>query len=154
MATMGQADLARRRLDELISSRSARDLPRPHRGWVRAIRESLGMSATDLGRRMGISSQAVADLEKNELRSAVQLDTLERAAEAMGCEVVYAIVPRGSLENIVNQRAREKAERILQTAGHHARLEDQSVSAAARAEELDDLTRDLLGRRDLWRDTP
>ncbi len=112
------------------------------------------MSATDLGRRMGISSQAVADLEKNELRSAVQLDTLERAAEAMGCEVVYAIVPRGSLENIVNERARNKAARILETAGHHARLEDQSVSAAARAEELDDLTRDLLGRRDLWRDTP
>jgi len=149
---MKQSQTARRRLDEKLQTISPREIPRPHRGWIRAVREALGMSTTELGRRMNISQQSVVDLEQSEGRSAIQLDTLERAAAAMECELVYAIVPRTSLEEIVQARARDKARQQLATVEHHSRLEDQSTSEADLEAQINEVAADLIDRRGLWRD--
>ncbi len=87
---------------------------------------------------MGVSQQSVVELEQSEQRSTIQLDTLARAAAAMDCELVYAVVPRTSLEETVQARAHDKARQLLATVEHHSRLEDQSVSDA-----------DLIDRRAL-----
>jgi predicted DNA-binding mobile mystery protein A len=102
---------------------------------------------------MNISQQSVVDLEQGEQRSTVQLDTLARAAAAMDCELVYAIVPRTSLEEIVQARAHEKARQILATVEHHSRLEDQAVSNADLAAQIDEIATDVVDRRGLWRDS-
>jgi len=149
---MNQSQIARQRLDERLQNISPREVPRPHRGWIRAVREALGMSTTELGRRMNISQQSVVDLERSEGRSTIQLDTLERAAAAMECELVYAIVPRTSLEQIVQARAHDKARQQLATVEHHSRLEDQSVSNADLEAQIDELAAELIDRRGLWRD--
>ncbi len=149
---MKQAQIARRRLDERLQNIGPREIPRPHRGWIRAVREALGMSTTELGRRMGISQQSVVDLERSEGRSTIQIDTLERAAAAMECELVYAIVPRTSLEGIIQTRARDKARQQLATVEHHSRLEDQSVSETDLEAQIDELAAELIDRRGLWRD--
>ncbi len=149
---MKQSTTARRRLDERLQTIGSMEIPRPHRGWIRAVREALGMSTTELGRRMGIIQQSVVDLEQSEGRSTIQLETLERAAAAMECKLVYAIVPRSSLEEIVQARAHDKARQQLATVEHHSRLEDQSVSNADLEAQIDELAAELIDRRGLWRD--
>ena len=83
---------------------------RPPRGWIRAIRDALGMTAAQLGERMHVSQPTVTELEKAEVESRITLGSLERAAEAMGCTLVYALVPRRPLEEMVEERARQIAE--------------------------------------------
>jgi predicted DNA-binding mobile mystery protein A len=103
-----RAARTRRHLDQRF--RAAGDVRQhlavPVRGWIRAIRESLGMTATQLAARMGIVQSSVTELEKAEARGAAQLSSLKRAAEAMNCSLVYAFVPNDTLESFLLQQAR------------------------------------------------
>ena len=73
----------------------------PRGGWIRAIREALGMTQVQLAARLGVSRQSVQDLEKAEANRRITLDSLDRLAHAMGCRVVYGIVPKdGSLDDV------------------------------------------------------
>ena len=69
----------------------------PSRGWIRALRDALGMTAGQLGGRIGMRGQSVLDLEKSEKAGTIQLKTLRKAAEALDCTLVYALVPKTSL---------------------------------------------------------
>lgn len=110
------------------------------------------MSTTELAMRMELSQQSIVSMEQRELRSTIQLDTLERAARAMDCDLVYAIVPRTSLEEIVQARSHEKARQLIVTVGHHSRLEGQEVSDADVAVQIEQIAAELVDRRGLWRD--
>lgn len=147
---MKQSANARRRLDERFQHSSLHDLPRPHRGWIRAVRDALGMSTTELATRMGVRQQSIADLERSEQRETAKLDTLQRAARAMDCELFYAIVPRTSLDEIVRARAHQKAHHILATVSHHSRLEDQAVTDLDLASQIEEIAEQLIDRRGLW----
>lgn len=142
---------ARNRLDERLSPyRRLAAEPRPHRGWIRAIRDALGMSSAELAHRMGVSQQTIPDLERSEQRETIKLETLERAARALDCDVVYFLVPRRSLEDAVRAQARRQAARHLGRVAHHSRLEDQAVDYLGRTSQLDDLAARLVDRRGLW----
>lgn len=103
--------------------------PRPHTGWIRAIRSSLGMTAAQLAKRLGVSQPRVTVLEKDEVKRKLTLQTLEKTAVALNCTLVYALVPNSSLEKMVQERAEKIAESRLKTVGHSMNLEGQSVSA-------------------------
>ena len=92
----------------------------------------------------------VAGIERNEQADRIQLDTLRRAADAMDCELVYALVPRTSLEEAVQAQAEAKARRHLGQVGHHSRLEDQAIPDEAARAQLDDLVERLIDKRGLW----
>lgn len=126
--------------------------PRPHRGWVRAIRDALGMSGPELAARMGVSQSTVVDVEQSEVADTIKLDTLRRAAEALDCEVAYFLVPRTNLEDSVRLQARLKASRHLGRVAHHSRLEDQELTADAATAQLDRFAEELIDRRGLWSD--
>ena len=79
----------------------------PPKGWVRAIREALGMTGVQFARRLRVTPQSAEALEKSEANGTIQLKTLRRAAEALDCRLVYALVPNSSLEDNVAARARE-----------------------------------------------
>lgn len=144
---------ARRHLDGCFESvRALGGIGRPNAGWIRAIRDALGMSGTELAGRMGVSQQVVSEIERSERQSTVRLSTLERAAEAMSCELVYALVPRESLSDSVRAQARRRAERHLARVAHHGRLEDQEVSAQEFSAQIEDLTDWFAERRGLWAD--
>ena len=96
----------------------------PPKGWVRAIRDAIGMTGGQLGRRLGMTAQAVVSLERSEASGKIQLNTLRRAAEAMDCVLVYALVPNTSLNEMVDRRARELALRALRRVSHSMALED------------------------------
>jgi len=128
-----------------------RQLARPPRGWVRAVREALGMSAAALAARLGTTAGAVTRLEQSEAADRIRLDTLRRAADALGCDLVYLLVPRRPLNAIVRDRAREVAHRQVSAVEQTMRLEDQ---ATGRAKEMEDqLVSQLLERGGLWSPT-
>src|SRR5208282_6816206 len=97
----------------------------PVRGWIKAIREALGMSSAQLAKRLKIKQPTVAAMEQSEMKGTIQLATLRRVAEAMNCTLVYALVPNDSLETIVREQARKAARRQLQAVEHSMLLEDQ-----------------------------
>lgn len=100
--------LVREQLDHSLAKLKAlADSRRPVKGWLRAIRAGLGISGVDLARRLGVKPPRVVEMEKNELEGAITLKVLERAAEAMGCSLVYALIPRaGSLEQALRDQAK------------------------------------------------
>ena len=105
-----------------------RNLQPPKKGWIRAIRDALGMSGRQLGQRMGISKMWVADMERLEASGATTLKTLRRAAEAMDCVLVYALVPKTSLKETLLKQARQKVRQDMARASHTMALEDQALA--------------------------
>ena len=143
--------IARQRLDERLSDfKPESRFAVPPKGWIRAIRDALGMPAFQLGTRLGMKSQSVADLEKSEGYGTIQLKTLRKAAEALDCTLVYALVPKASLEDTVQTRGREIARKELARIGHTMDLEAQGLPKAEREAQIDDYVRDHLRERDLW----
>ena len=126
------------------------DVPRPHKGWIRAIRDALGMSSTELAARLGVTQQSVPGLERSELHDTVKLETLRRAAEVLDCDLVYFLLPRTSLQRSVTRQARVKAARHLDPVAHHSRLEDQAVTDEDAIDQLDELAARFIDRRGLW----
>ena len=112
------------------------------------------MSSTELASRMGIRQQSVSDIERNERISTIRLNTLERAAEALGCRLVYALIPDTTLEETVKAQARHRADQLLTSVAHHSRLEDQAVDETAHAAQLEDFAELFADRRGLWADAP
>jgi predicted DNA-binding mobile mystery protein A len=149
--TMKMTKLARQALDERLAGwRSF--TPSPVRGWIRAIRESLGMSAADLAARLGTTRQAVAQLERSEADGSIRLESLRRAAEALDCTLVYALVPSDSLEEIVDRRAHDVALQEAERVRHTMLLEDQLVDESLDKERhVDELAEELKNSRRLWR---
>jgi len=148
---MPSRDNARRHLDaQLDRLRPVAAEARPQRGWIRAVREALGMSTTELAARMGISQSRIPELERGEMAGSLKLDTLERAAEALDCDLVYVLVPRTTLEESVRTQAQRKATARLAGIRHNMRLEDQEVGQDDAEDLIDDLAAELVDRRGLW----
>ena len=79
MSLLFFAFLLDKRLNRL---RNSDTLSRPPRGWIKAIREALGMTTTQFGRRLGVSQSTALGFETSEMRKGIALETLERAARA------------------------------------------------------------------------
>jgi predicted DNA-binding mobile mystery protein A len=137
----------------LTKLRDARPPPiRPGNGWVKAIRESLGMSASALARKLGVMPHSIAKLEKAEADEKITLASLRKLASALDCELQYALVPRKSLEEILEDRAITIARERLRPISHSMSLENQSVDQSASEKQLQLLAKEILDgpRRNLW----
>ncbi len=122
-------ELRVRQLDEALAPfRDLRSRPAPRDGWLRTIRETLGMTARQLAARTGKSKTSVLSVERNEVNGAVQLDSLRNLADALDCDVVYAIVPRTSLRERLNRQACVIASQTVGRVSASMELEDQGVS--------------------------
>jgi predicted DNA-binding mobile mystery protein A len=99
----------------------------PFKGWISTLRKALGMKAEQLGKRLGVSRIRIVQLERGESRGETTLRSLRQAAEALDCELVYALVPRTSLANILKQQAIKKAKKAIANVSHTMKLENQSV---------------------------
>lgn len=110
--------------------------PRPPKGWLRAIRDALGMTTAQLARRLEVSQPRVVELEQSEVSGKVTLNTLQRAAEALGCRLVYTLIPERPLADTVRERAETVARRQLADIAHTMRLEDQSVTSTQANKDL------------------
>lgn len=147
-------ELLRRQLDQQLKLFRRLAVTRPARGWVRTIRDAIGMNGRQLADRMGIARSQLSQIENAEVRSSTTLRTLERAAAALGCEFVYAFVPQGgaTLEEVVHDRAREVAEGTVERVSHTMALEEQGIDGTFRKREVDRLAGELVRtmRREFW----
>lgn len=131
-----------------------RDVQRPAKGWLRAIREALGMSGKQFAMRLGVSAPWITTLEKKELTGSVTIKTMRQAAEALDCVFVYALVPRDSLADIVRRRAETLAGKRLARVSHSMLLEAQQLTESEQKKaidaEVDALIRNMP--KELWAD--
>jgi len=126
----------------------------PYGGWIFNVRKALGMSGGDLGARVGLKRSRISQIEKAEMSGSVTLKTMERIAEGLGCQFVYAIVPTTSyLDDIVKDQATKKAKEVVGRAAVHMLLEDQPVSAEKTHEQIQTLAREMAATRPkgFWR---
>ena len=126
----------------------------PGGGWVRALRESLGMTQAQLASRVGVSRQAVQEFEGAEARHRITLESLDRLAAAMGCRVVYALVPvDATLESMRDAQARAQAEKMIGPVSHSMAMESQAVPSSVRERQLQSLMEELQSgsARNLWK---
>lgn len=140
------AQLKRRQLDKRFKLLSSfQDVRRPAEGWLKAIRESLGMTAAQAGKRAGASQQTWTRGEESEAKKSISIATLEKYAAALGCRVVYALVPNsGSLEESVLQQARVVAARVTARTNASMRLENQEISKEELAQQTEELALELV----------
>ncbi|WP_019195357.1 mobile mystery protein A [Afipia birgiae] len=142
---------ARERLDERLALLKPEERFRaPAKGWVRAIRDALGMSGVQFARRLNVRPPSVASLEASEENGTIQLKTLRRAAEALDCTLVYALVPNDTLQGAVHARARALALRDLGRVSHTMKLEAQETPDGSGDDRLETYIRDKIRERDIW----
>jgi len=121
--------LQRRQLDAAMAG--ARIPRAPRKGWIRTLRAALGMSARQLGERLGMTQQGALDLERRERDGSITIGKLTDAANALNCDVRVALVPRKSLEETVRRQADAKARVERNRIVHTMRLEAQEAGVDA-----------------------
>jgi predicted DNA-binding mobile mystery protein A len=138
--------------DYLASLTLFKTIKLPAKGWVRAIREGLGMSRRQLAARLGLSTSRIQRVEEDEVSGAVTVKNLRRTAEALDCVFVYAMIPRESIEVTLNHQVRAKATKYLLSTSHSMALEDQALSDEANKKMLESIAKQLLEKspRTLW----
>ena len=142
-------------MDERLKPwQGVKELPRPRQGWIAGIREALGMRASQLARRLGVTPAAVLQLEDREVAGTITVESLRRAADALDCTLVYALVPKVSLEHALGARVRKVARQRLERVGHTMRLEAQEVDPEQAGEQEAALVQELLYERPsaIWDD--
>lgn len=153
MQSSERAAQARRELDRKFDSVTLDPIAvRPRSGWIRSIRRALGMSEAVLAQRLGVSPAAVNKLEHAELHGGVTIAKLAEVAGALDCTLVYALVPKNSLETTVTGQAHNKAQRLLGYAARTMALEAQDVDGDRQAEAIQRYADELIARGDVWRE--
>ena len=140
-------NLRQKQLDRVLKPfRSARKVPRPSKGWIRSIRQALGVSSGELARRLGTSRQLPLQLEKGEFEDRITLKSLRAVANALDCDLVYALVPRArSLQELLEKRARAEAKDRVLGVEHSMALENQAAGKLDEAVEAE--TQRLIRKR-------
>lgn len=118
-----QIDQLERKLDGFTS---AKKVPKPPTGWLKAVRVSLGMSLQQLADKLSITKQSVQEIEIREKEGNITLKSLRESANALDMQLVYGLVPKdGTIENLIDRKARELATRIVSRTSNTMKLEDQ-----------------------------
>jgi predicted DNA-binding mobile mystery protein A len=105
----------------------ARSNPRPQLGWLRAIREALGLTLNQVGKNSRTTRQRIKSFEDAEKQDRITIASLRRVAEAMGCELVYAIVPKSwTIVELAEKPAADEATKRVLAVEHTMALENQA----------------------------
>lgn len=141
----------RERVNQAVSRFDGFQMP-ARWGWLKTARTALGMSGAQLARRVGVSRASVSRAERAEPSGRVTLKTMRAMAEAMDCRLVYAVVPRQYVEDIIRRRASEKAYAEVKSVEIHMVLEGQGLSKEQTNLEIDRIAKDIVEKMpsDLW----
>lgn len=126
----------------------------PKSGWVKEIRQALGMTMQDLAGRIGVIKQRVDKIEKDEVAGRLTLNTLQEAAEALNCDLVYFLVPKGEgLQKTLEKQAQAAARHIVLSTENTMQLEEQGTSKQAQNRLIESMAQELLFTEDrrIWK---
>ena len=148
-----QKKLAREQLDETLKSfEPLKAMSAPRKGWIRAIRDTLGMTGVQLAKRLKVNQQRVARIEQDEVLGKVTLNTMQNVAEAMDCVFVYGVVARDSLEHIVRRQAERVAKKRMARSNQMMRLEKQELNEAEKDKAMQTIIDEIVETmpKSLW----
>ena len=117
-------------------------MEKPLQGWIKTIRELLGMTTIQFSKKLKISQPRLVFMEKNEKN--LKLSTMEKIADELNCDFVYALVPREKINNIIYNRAKQKALQIVNKVNNNMSLENQLSDDK---EILEETIEDLLNKK-------
>ena len=129
-----------------------KNIPRPRNGWIKSIRKAIGMTAKQLADRLGVSRDRIVRIEKDEPRDALTLRTLREVANHLDCDLIYALIPRSSLCEMLEKKAYQLAKEKLDIISHQMQLESQGVDPKTQKQQIKILCQDLLNGslKQLW----
>lgn len=133
--------------------RNIQTIPMPPSGWIRAIRTALGMSMQQLGNRLSITKQSVQDMERREKDGTISIKSLKETAHALDMQLVYGFVPKdGSLEKLIERKAKELAMQIVLRTSNSMKLEDQENSKKRIEKAIQERTAEIVSEmpKILW----
>ncbi len=145
--------LAREQLDATLGRfEPLKTLVPPGKGWIRAIRDAIGMTGEQLAKRLNINKQRVSRIEHDEKLGKVKIETLRNVADAMDCVFVYAFVPRNSLDQTVKEQAKEIAKKRMARSNQMMRLEKQELSDSEKAKAMQTIIDEIVEKmpKSLW----
>lgn len=112
--------------NKLSGFNAAQKVVAPPTGWLKAVRVSLGMSLQQLADKLSITKQSVQEIELREKEGTITLKSLRKTANALDMQLVYGLVPKdGSIEKLIDRKAKELATRIVSRTSNTMKLEDQ-----------------------------
>lgn len=130
--------------DKLEVLKPARKVHRPIKGWIKAIRSTLGMTTAQMAIKVGVSQPRIVHIEQSEPLGDIKISTMQKIANSLEMDFFYGFVPRKSLEDIVKQRATQIAKERLKRVGHTMALESQDISSKKQEEMLEKIVAELL----------
>lgn len=137
--------LIREQLDKKLSKlKPILSTPVPKDGWVKTIREALGMTTYDLANKTGVDQSRISRIEASEAKQEIKLSTLKKMADGLGVKFVYGFVPEDGLEEIVQAQAMKIAKKRLNRIDHSMKLELQGLSDKEQEKALNDLIDKIL----------
>ncbi|MBK9504424.1 MAG: mobile mystery protein A [Bacteroidetes bacterium] len=114
---------------KMASYANLKQVAMPPTGWIKAIRSALGMSQQQLGNKLSITKQSVQEIEQREKEGSITLKSLKEVARAMDMQLVYGFVPNdGTLDALIDRKAKELARQIVMRTSNTMKLEDQQNS--------------------------
>ena len=129
-------------------------ISRPKEGWIRTLRKALGISGPQLAKRLTLSKSQVSQMERMEVEDRITLKQLRRVADSLECDLVYGLVPRKPVDEMIRDRATFKAKELVSKADVQMKLESQQLSREQLdvqiRTEVERLMRDMP--RELWED--
>jgi len=130
---------------------------RPKIGWIKTLRKALNIPVNQLAKRLGVSRARISQLENAEIHDAVTLRTLSEAANAIECQLVYAIIPKNhnTLESIIRTQTEQIATESVARVAHSMSLEKQTVNPDILKKQKDDLVKNLMEHlhKKIWIDS-
>lgn len=145
--------LALKQLDKQLNSwKLAKSLFQPKDGWIKVVRKTLGMTSSQLAKRLGVDRSRIVRIEADEAKNVLTMKTLKALAAALDCDFVYAFIPKESLEKMVEQQANKIAALQINNVSHNMMLEKQMLLPKQNKEQIKELKNNLLEKsfKNLW----
>lgn len=144
MSSKKNQNLLRSQLESQLAPERGKPMEPPGDGWIKTLRMALGISATQLARRLGVTKQAVANIERNERAGTLNLTTYRKVAEVLGCQLKVVLFPKKPLEALIKEQAQRVATRLVQQMSHQMSLEAQETTPAFQKAQIEELAQELI----------
>jgi predicted DNA-binding mobile mystery protein A len=142
-------DQIKQRLNWLFTNQDF--LSNPRKGWIQAVRKVLGLTTTQLARKLGLSQPRITVLENAERDGTTTLKSLREVAEAMNCRFEYSFIPQKPIDQFLKERAYEVVRSRIEYVSHHMELEKQGLSEKEKQAQIEQLVEELLKNpKKLW----
>jgi len=150
MKTQEEQKIIRRQVSRKLETLTAfKEATSGIKSWSKYLRTALGMTISQMSRRMGIAQSTMTESEKGEVEGRLTINKLRKMADALDCDFVYAFVPRSSLQETIEKQAHKKVLKNMKAAQTHMSLEDQSVTLDEK-ERAKELVEEMIYSKYLW----